>query len=53
MKQTFGAEEVDVSKGGEEEEPFDAGSEADQVQQELAAMLSGLQLIESLNARSA
>ncbi len=43
VKQTFRAEEVDVGKCGEEEETFNAGGEADDVEEELAAMLSGLE----------
>ena len=37
MQQAAGAQEVDVGKGGEEEEAFDAAGEADQVEQEVAS----------------
>jgi hypothetical protein len=49
VQQALGAQEVDIGEGREEEQTFNAGGEADQVQQELAAVLYGLQVIELLN----
>jgi hypothetical protein len=49
MEQAFGAQEVYVGEGGEEEQAFNACGEANEIEQELAALLTGLELVERLN----
>ena len=43
VQQAARAQEVHVGEGAEEEQPLDAGREADEVEQELAALLDGVQ----------
>ena len=38
VKQSFGAQEIDVRERGEEEQAFDAGGEADEIEQELLSL---------------
>jgi hypothetical protein len=49
VEQSLGTQEVDVGERGEEEEPFDAGRETDQVEQELLALLGRLDLLQTLD----
>ena len=46
VEQAARAEEVDVGEGAVEEQPLDHRREADQVEQELATVLPGLELVE-------
>ena len=49
VQQAARAQEVDVGERGEEEQAFDAGGEADQVEQELAALLARFQPVQVLD----
>ena len=49
VQQPLGAQEVHVGEGGEEEQPFDAGREADEVQQELAPLGVAVEAVQAVD----